>query len=90
MSEPSTPFDWDTADATPGNATREVKRVVYHWLDVLTSRGVGFGDRVGRRIKLTEISVNRMSHEQEKLEGKVVAEITIDKGPCKPGSWTSI
>ena len=85
MPEGQSPFDQKTADATPGNAIREAKRVVYKWLDVFTSRGAGFGDAVGRRVKLTEISVNQMPNEPGRLEGKVVAEITITEGLCKLG-----
>lgn len=87
MFEGRSPFDQKTADATPGNAIREAKRVVYKWMDVFTSRGAGFGEAVGCRVKLTEISVNQMPNEPGRLEGKVVAEITITEGLCKLSRW---
>jgi acyl-coenzyme A thioesterase 13 len=87
MSEGRSPFDQKAADATPGNAIREAKRVVYKWMDVFTSRGAGFGEAVGCRVKLTEISVNQMPNEPGRLEGKVVAEITITEGLCKLSRW---
>jgi acyl-coenzyme A thioesterase 13 len=85
MSEGRSSLDWQTADTTPGNATRGAKQVVHKWLDAFTSRGTGFGDSVGRRVKLTDISVNQMPNEPERLEGRVDAEITITEGACKSG-----
>jgi len=87
MSEGRSPFDQEAADATPGNATNEAKRIVYKWLDAFTVSGAVFGDSVGRRVKLTEISVNQMPNEPGRLEGRVVAEITVAQGLCKLGCW---
>lgn len=54
--------------------------MVARWMYVFTHRGTGFADRIGMRVKLTEVSVNRMPNEEERKEGKVVAEIIVEEG----------
>jgi len=65
------------ASDIPGNASNEAKLAVSKWLHIFIHRGTGFGDSVGNRVRITEISINQMPNEPEKLEGKVVAEITV-------------
>lgn len=100
MAEGGPDFDLLKADEIPGNATVETKQIVSRWLYLFTHRGTGFGDKIGQRVKLTEISyacflarprrpdsylaasLNAMPNEPERMEGKVVGEITITEGQC--------
>ncbi|KZP03926.1 hypothetical protein FIBSPDRAFT_768204, partial [Athelia psychrophila] len=53
--------------------------ITARWLYVFTHHGTGFGDSIGRRVKLTKVSVNDMPNEPERKEGQVVAEITLEE-----------
>lgn len=69
-----TPYEID------GNCAPETKLMVSRWLHMFTHRGTAFGDRTGRRVKITDVSVNAMPNEPERREGRVVAELTVDEG----------
>jgi len=60
----------------PGNATIQTKLAVSKWISVW-QRDNSYGDNIGSRVRLTEISIDHKSHQPEKLEGKVVAEIHV-------------
>ena len=79
------PFNFDTFKSydISGNCADETKLMVARWLHIFTHRGTGFGDHIGGRVKLTEISLSSMPNEPEKREGKVVAEITVEEGECR-------
>lgn len=82
--------DFGAADSIQGNTTKRTKWRVLSWLHTFTFRGTGFGNRIGSRAKITEISVNRMLNEPEKMEGKVIAEITITEGTLQNESLERI
>ncbi|KZP21616.1 hypothetical protein FIBSPDRAFT_788193 [Athelia psychrophila] len=67
-----------------GNCAPETKLTVARWLYIFTHRGTGFGDRIGSRVKITEISVSGMPNEPEKKEARVVAEIIVDEDMTNP------
>ncbi|KDQ64051.1 hypothetical protein JAAARDRAFT_52052 [Jaapia argillacea MUCL 33604] len=60
-----------------GNAKPETKRVVTHWLHLFMHRGSGFADSVGGKVEVTEISVYPKAEEVERVEGRVVCEVTV-------------
>ena len=63
----------------PGNATIQTKLAVSKWISVW-QQDKSYGDNIGSRVRLTEISIDHKSHQPEKLEGKVVAEIRVTEG----------
>jgi hypothetical protein len=71
-------YDFDPA-TIPGNATKQTKLAVSKWISVW-QRDKSYGDNIGSRVRLTEISIDHKHHQPEKLEGKVVAEIPVTEG----------
>ncbi len=58
----------------------EVKEHVDSILPFFVSGGTGFGDSIGQRIEITEISLVNKVDEPQKLEGVVVCEVTVEEG----------
>jgi|SRR5882762_5751547 len=73
-------FDSASAASVLGNTTNKTKIAVSRWLHIVCRRRTGFGDDIGNKVRLTEISVKQTPNEPEKMEGKVVAEITVTQG----------
>ncbi|TFK46948.1 hypothetical protein OE88DRAFT_1714733 [Heliocybe sulcata] len=72
----------DDPSQVPGNASPDVKRSVARLLDafLLTrSKGeeAGFADAIGKRLKLTEVSIEPKRDEEGKTECRVVCEIDV-------------
>ena len=63
-----------------GNASKEIKQHVLAMMSVFMSKGWGFADAVGGRIKIVEVDVKRKDEEPEKLEGRVVCEAWVEEG----------
>ncbi|EGO02304.1 hypothetical protein SERLA73DRAFT_42272, partial [Serpula lacrymans var. lacrymans S7.3] len=66
----------------PGNAPPKLKALVLHALRKRTTDGPnfkGFEPEISDRLAWKEISVLQKLEEPEKLEGRVVMEITVDK-----------
>ncbi|KAF9011743.1 hypothetical protein BDQ17DRAFT_1272058 [Cyathus striatus] len=66
-----------------GNASPDVKRFLsnpgqfYQNIRSTEVKGPIFGQAIQERLRVTEVSVNRKEEEPNKLEGKVVLEITV-------------
>lgn len=56
MTDGTPDFSLLKPDEIPGNASAETKQIVSRWLHLFTHRGTGFGDRVGQKVKLVDIS----------------------------------
>lgn len=70
-----------------GNASLEVKDFVANvFWEIMTNKlnGYGFAYSVGRRLRLKEISYMKKVEEPERMEGRVVVEIVVDKGKPEP------
>ena len=65
-----------------GNASLEIKESVSVFVNILINNmdGRGFAHNVGRRLLLREISFLEKAEEQQRMEGRVVAELTVDGG----------
>ena len=63
-----------------GNAPAEIKQHVLAMLSAFLSRGKGFADAVGGRIKITEIDIRKKDEEPGKLEGRVVCDVLVEEG----------
>lgn len=66
-----------------GNAPPAVKKAVANpRARVTTSDHAGrrFADSVGGRLRVTEVSINQKAEEPEKLEGRVVCDLTVEEG----------
>lgn len=63
-----------------GNADDRIKQHIAHFITTYVGEGYGFGDSVGRRLRLTEVSVNPMMEEPAKEEARLVYEIDVTRG----------
>lgn len=82
MSKKTDSIDQDVS-TIGGNASQDVKDFVSHvFWNIMTNRdnGYGFAYNVGRRLRLREISFIKKAEEPERMEGRVVVEIVVDKG----------
>lgn len=71
----------EEAAKIPGNAPVEAKQLAANWLQLFLSPNhgrPGFADAIGRRINLTEISINPNPNEPERRVCRVVAEIIVE------------
>ncbi|EPQ58891.1 hypothetical protein GLOTRDRAFT_54445 [Gloeophyllum trabeum ATCC 11539] len=78
--KPPTLVSLEDASKIPGNVSPEVKQAAASWLNLFFSRNAdtpAFADSVGKRLKLTEVSINPKADEPGKTECKVVCEITV-------------
>lgn len=63
-----------------GNAPQNVKEKAGEILQFFVGRGTGFGDRIGLRIDITEVSIVNKVDEPQKLEGVVICEMIVEEG----------
>ena len=57
-----------------------MKEKVVEILCFFNGRGTGFGDKIGQRIAVTEVSVVNKEYEPQKLEGVVICEMIVEEG----------
>ncbi|KLO06574.1 hypothetical protein SCHPADRAFT_882727 [Schizopora paradoxa] len=62
-----------------GNAAPNVKEKVVELLGFFNGGGTGFGDKIGLRIAVTEVSVAKKEYEPQKFEGVVICEMTVEE-----------
>ena len=60
-----------------GNTSEEVKMGLASVIGVHIR---GYNDNIGSRIKIISADVQEKAEEPQKLEGKVVCELTVEKG----------
>ncbi|TDL18590.1 hypothetical protein BD410DRAFT_793126 [Rickenella mellea] len=68
-----------------GNASDDLKGHVLAMQRLFMGDGTAFGDSIGRRVKVAEVSVRKKADEPEKLEGRVVCEIIVTKDMVNGG-----
>ncbi len=66
--------------STAGNAPDHVKDHIIGLLQTFFSTSNGFGVAIGSRVEVTEISAVKKVGEPQKMEGRVVCEVTVDEG----------
>lgn len=76
----------EQASQIPGNAAPEAKHIVANVIPGNNHTGRGFADSVGDRVKIVEVSVNKMKEDEVKMEARVVCEVVTSEGasPCLP------
>ena len=77
---PVTHEDVKRAEMIAGSAPFEVKKTVASLRRFHLSKGRRFGDSIGLRMELTELSVSNKAEEPEKMEGKAVFELVVEEG----------
>jgi len=62
-----------------GNASDDIKRVVGHPWGLLSGYGNSptFGESIQKRLKVTEVSIDKKSEEERKLEARLVIELDV-------------
>jgi acyl-coenzyme A thioesterase 13 len=94
MSEkPEQPSYWDDISGIAGNASFQVKKqVATMYLELLTNKmsGRGFACNIGTRLILKEISFRKKVEEPQRMEGRVVVELTVNSGTThRSRTWLS-
>lgn len=77
--------EWIDASTIPGNAPKELKQSLVDLISAQAklskARGTrGFEPEITSRVEWTDISILPKAEEPEKLEGRVVGEITVQEG----------
>ena len=81
----SKPAEGDTFDIAQitGNALNEIKQTAGNPGHFFANRRFTapiFGESIQKRLKVTEISINKKEEEERKLEARVVLEIDVTEG----------
>ena len=70
-----------------GNAPDDVKSFLENLLtSPRTGRSPTFAESIERRLKVTEVSIQKKSEEERKTEARVVLELEVSEGMSRPGS----
>lgn len=81
--DPASLPNYGNLSVTEGNAPDYVKQLNYN---TYRSYGVGdedcFGHKVGKSVNFVDVSIDRASERQGRLEATTVAEIVVDKCMC--------
>lgn len=64
----------EQASQIPGNASASAKHFVINYI------GHGFANSIGEKLKVVEVSVNKMRDGGVKMEGRLVYEIVTSEG----------
>jgi len=67
-----------------GNASQETKKACLAQFYLITGTGsfVGFGQSIGKRLRLSRIDIEPNSEVPAKKEARVVCEITVEHSAC--------
>lgn len=71
-----------------GNGSDELKQLLgdigefFHTRRAAGMSTSGFGEAIQRRLRVTEISINKKAEEERKTEARVVMEIEVHEGTC--------
>jgi len=68
-----------------GNGSRAEKYAAVKWMWLFNRHLDSFAAPIGRRTQITEVSVLRKAEEPEKLEGRVVCELVVERDMLNGG-----